>query len=97
MIGIERWKGLVLNKLMYGRGALVWSQNEFNDLEVKQNEMGRWLWHVFNVKNELQRGETGLSSFEEGEAMAMVSWLLRVVFGEHLGRASLLEIGCNSR
>ena len=31
----------------------------------------------------------------------MVSWLLRVVFGEYLmsdmGRACLLEIGCNSR
>ena len=35
-----------------------------------------------NVKNELIRA--GWSSFEEREAKAMVSWLLRVVFGEHL-------------
>ena len=34
-------------------------------LEVKQYEMGRWLWDVVNVKNELIRGETGWSLFEE--------------------------------
>ena len=85
---------------MYGCGALVWSQTECNDLEVKQNEMGRWLWDVVNVKNELVRGETGWSTFEEREAKAMVSWLLRIVFSENrmadLGRACLLEIGCKS-
>ena len=40
-IGREGWKGMVVNKLMYGCGALVWSQTECNDLKVKQNEMGR--------------------------------------------------------
>ena len=40
VIGREGWKGLVVIKLMYGCGALVWSHNECNDLEVKQNEMG---------------------------------------------------------
>ena len=96
VIGREGCKGLVVNN---GCGALVWSQHECNDLDVKQNEMGRWLWDIGNVKNEFIRGETGWSSFEESEAM--VAWLLRVVFGEHrmsvLGRAYLLEIGCNSR
>ena len=29
---------------------------------------------VVNVKNQLIRGETGRSSFEEREAKAMVSW-----------------------
>ena len=100
VIGREGWKGMVVNKLMYGCGALVWSQTECNDLEVKQNEMGRWLWDVVNVKNELVRGETGWSTFEEREAKAMVSWLLRIVFSENrmadLGRACLLEIGCKS-
>ena len=43
VIGIEGWEGLVVNKLMYGCGALVWSQAECNDLELKQDEMGRWL------------------------------------------------------
>ena len=99
-IGREGWKGMVVNKLMYGCGALVWSQTECNDLEVKQNKMGRWLWDVVNVKNELVRGETGWSTFEEREAKAMVSWLLRIVFSENrmadLGRACLLEIGCKS-
>ena len=52
---------------MYGCGALAWSQTEYNDLEVKQTEMGRWLWDVVNVKNELIRGETGWSTFEERE------------------------------
>ena len=47
-----------MNKFMYGCGALVWSHNECNYLEVKQNEMGRWLWDVVNVKNEFIRGET---------------------------------------
>ena len=37
-----------------------------------------------NVKNELIRRETGWNSFEEREAKSMVSWLLRVVFCEHL-------------
>ena len=64
---------------MYGCGALVWSQEECNDLNVKQNEIGRWLWDVLNVRNEHISEETGWSSFEEREANAMVSWLLRVV------------------
>ena len=100
VIGREGWKGLVVNKFMYGCGALVWFQNECNDLEVKQNEMGRWLWEVLNVKNELIRGETGWSIFEEREAKAMASWLLRIVFSENqmcnLGRECHLENGCKS-
>ena len=96
VIGGEGWKCFVVNKLMCG--ALVWSYNECNDLEVKQNEMGEWLWDVVNLKNEFIRGETVWSSFEEREreAKAVVSWLLRVVFGAHLmshvGRECLLEI-----
>ena len=58
VIGRDGWKGLVMNKLMYGCGACVWSQVECNDLEVKQNEMGRWLWDEVNVKNEHIRGES---------------------------------------
>ena len=34
---------MVVNKLMYGCGALVWYQHEYDDLEVRQNGMGRWL------------------------------------------------------
>ena len=30
-----------------------------------QTGMGRWLWDVGNVRNELIRGETGWSTFEE--------------------------------
>ena len=41
--------------------------------------MGRWLWDVGNVRNELIRGDTGWSTFEEREAKAMVKWMLRVV------------------
>ena len=51
VIGKEGCKGLVANKLMYGCGAVVWSQKECTDVEVKQNGMGRWLWDVVNVKN----------------------------------------------
>ena len=37
---------MVVNKLMYGCGALVWSQTECNDLEVKQIkwEDGSGMW-----------------------------------------------------
>ena len=69
VIGREGWNGLVVNKLMYGCGPFVCSQNEFNDLEVKQNEMGRWLWDVVNVKNERIRGETGCNTFQREKQM----------------------------
>ena len=56
---------MVVNKLMYGCGALVWYQYECDDLEVRQNGMGRCLWDVGNVRNELIRGEMGWSTFEK--------------------------------
>ena len=40
--------------------------------------MGWWLWDVGNVRNELIRGETGWSTFEEREAKSMVKWMLKV-------------------
>ena len=43
VIDRECWKAFVVKKLMYGCVAVVWSQNEFNDLEVKQNEIGKWI------------------------------------------------------
>ena len=67
----------------------------------KYGRMDRWLWGVGNVRNELIRGETGWSSFEQREAKAMVKWMVRVVFEENLvseiGRVCLIEIGCKSR
>ena len=44
----EGWKGMVVNMLMYGLtcGALACYQNEGDDLEIRQNGMGRWLWDV---------------------------------------------------
>ena len=59
------WKGLVINKFMYGCGAPICSQNYCNDLEMKLNEMGRWLWDVVNVKNELIKWDNWWSSFGE--------------------------------
>ena len=51
--------------------------------------------------NELIRGETGWSTFEEREAKVMVEWMLRVVLEDNLmskiGRACLIETGCKSR
>ena len=43
VIDREGWNGIVVSKLVYGCGALVWCQSEYADLEVKQNDMGRWL------------------------------------------------------
>ena len=61
-----------------------------------QNGMGSWLWDVGNVRNELLRAETGLSTFKTREAKAMVKWIMRVVFVENIvseiGRACLIEI-----
>ena len=42
----------------------MWYQHECDDIEIRQNGMGRWLW---DVRNELIRGETGWSTFEERE------------------------------
>ena len=79
VVGREGWKSMVVNKLLYGCGALVWCQHECDDLEIRQNGMGRWLWDVANVRNEPIRGETGWSTFEEREEKVMVKWMLRVV------------------
>ena len=63
--------------------------------------MGRWLWDVENVRNELIRTETGWSTFEESEAKVMVEFMLRVVFKSNLmseiGRSCLIETVCKSR
>ena len=99
--GRAGWKGMVVNRLMYGCGALVWYQHECDDLEIRQNGMGRCLWDVVNVRNEMIRGETGWSTFEVREAKSMVKWMLKVVFEENLvseiGRTCLIELGCKSR
>ena len=39
---------MVINKLMYGCGALAWYQHACDDLEVRQNGMGRRLCDVGN-------------------------------------------------
>ena len=33
VVGREGWKRMVVNKLMYGCGALAWYQHECDDLE----------------------------------------------------------------
>ena len=67
VVGREGWKSMVVNRLIYGCGALVWYQHECDDLEIRQNGIGRWLWDVGNDRNELIRGEIGWSTFEERE------------------------------
>ena len=93
VVGREGWKSMMVNKLMYGCGALAWYQHACDDLKVRQNGMGRWLW---DVGNELIRGKTGWSTFEGREENAMVKWMMRVVFEEilmsEIGRACLVEI-----
>ena len=56
VVGREGWKIMVVNRLMYGCGALVWYQHECDDLEIQQVGMGQWFW---DVGNQLIRGETG--------------------------------------
>ena len=34
VVGREGWKSMVVNKPMYGCGALVWYQHECDDLEI---------------------------------------------------------------
>ena len=63
VIGGERWKTVIVSKLMYGCGSLAWYQRECDDLEVIQNGFGRWLWEVGKIRNELVRDESGWSSF----------------------------------
>ena len=46
VVGREGCKSMVVNKLMYGCGSLVWYQHEYEDLEIRQNGMGRWLCRV---------------------------------------------------
>ena len=89
VIGRERWKAMIVSKLMYGCGVLAWYQRECGDLEVIQNGFGRW--EVGKVRNELVRGESGWSSFAEREVKCIVDWLLRIVYEESpvsdIGRA----------
>ena len=65
VVGREGLKSMVVNKLMYGCGALAWYQHECDDLEVRHNAMGRWLWDMGNVRNDLIRGESEWSTFEQ--------------------------------
>ena len=61
---VEGWKSLVVNKLMYGAGAMSWCEKECEELEIFQREMGRWLWGCkMYVKNELVHGKTRWSSY----------------------------------
>ena len=71
-IGREGWKAMIVSKLMYACGALPWYQPECNDLEAIQNGLGRWLWEVGKVRNELVRDESGWSPFAEREVKCMV-------------------------
>ena len=101
VIGREGWKTMIVNKLMYGCGALAWYQRESDDLEVIQNGLGRLLWEVGNGRKRLVRGESGRSLFAEREMKCIVDWHLRIVYEESLvsdiGRACLMEVGYKSR
>ena len=39
VVGREVWKSMVVNKIMYEFGAQLWYQHEYDDLEVRQNEL----------------------------------------------------------
>ena len=41
VVGREGWKSMMVNKLMYGCGALALYQHECDDLEIRQNGIGR--------------------------------------------------------
>ena len=41
VVGREVWKGMVVNKLMYGCGALAGYQKECYYLEIRQNGIGQ--------------------------------------------------------
>ena len=96
VVGREGWKSMLVNRLMYGCGALVWYQHECDDLEIRQNGMGRWLWDVGNVRNELIEERQDGVLLKRG-AKSMVKWMLKVVFEENLvseiGRACLIKLG----
>ena len=45
---------------------------------MTQNGLGRWIWEVGKVRNEIVRGESGWSSFAEREVTCIMYWLLRI-------------------
>ena len=101
VVGREGWKSVVVSKVMYGAGALVWDREERNRLEKLQNDFGRWLWKVqMSVRNGCVRGESGWSSFEEREMKAKLAFVCKILRGNsvvsQVGRACLLELGRKS-
>ena len=45
VVGREGWKAMVVNKLMYGCGALAWYQKKCDDLEIRMelvDGFGAW-------------------------------------------------------
>ena len=36
VVGRDGWKNIVVNKLMYGYGSLVWYQHECDDMEIRE-------------------------------------------------------------
>ena len=52
---MEEYGSKQANVWMCMDGAIGRYQHECDDLEIRQNGMGRWLWDVGNVRNELIR------------------------------------------
>lgn len=101
VIGREGWKSMVVSRLMYGAGAVVWKPAERQRLERMQVDFGRWMWRAQkSVRNGCIHGESGWSSFEEREVKAKMNYVKRILKGDdfvaEVGRASLMEMGRRS-
>ncbi|ELU12139.1 hypothetical protein CAPTEDRAFT_202238, partial [Capitella teleta] len=102
VVGREAWKSLIVSRVMYASGALVWNENVRKNVERMQNEYGRWMWRLERtVRNAAVHGESGWSSFWEREVKAKVAFVVRVLEEDGLvarvGRACLMEIGVRSK
>ncbi|ELU11715.1 hypothetical protein CAPTEDRAFT_223095 [Capitella teleta] len=80
VVGREAWKSLIVSRVMYASGALVWNENVRQNVERMQNEYGWWMWRLKRtVRNAVVHGESGWSSFWEREMKAKVAFVVRVL------------------
>lgn len=82
-VGRTGWKAVAVPQIMYGCAGRTWTTEELRWYEKEQHDFGRWLFRLRGKPcNGAVRGEVGVSTFEEREALIRQKYLIKLVFLE---------------